>query len=423
MEEFFYQINKEVDQNAVDKQCAEIEKKNLLIENENLIENCLSNQLLFAVEQSRWLDMCSKNVKALDSQNVEFTEHVTALLEQNERLRAEIEKVKQHYKELYDSIKITRAHTSEKTSTMLNEIESLKAQLKSKVSCVTSDSVKPKVLAPGMYAIDESVETVHEIVEEAIIVNPLDNALNSACRYTKLSQELLEYVIGTCPKEFNTKDNKAASTPLTRKKQVTFNDTCETSTSNTQKHVVQQKVQQSNVLVIPSTRVSSSTDASRSKPRSNTKKNRILPAKSENKMKVEDHPRTNKSVWTKVNRVESSISSKRVVINSNSESVCKTCNKCLISANHDMCVIKPLNSVNATPTVKNGLNKVKQVWKVKGKLSANGLNKAKQVWKATGKVFANVGYQWRPTRKKFTLGKHIGGHQWRPTGKMFILGE
>ncbi|GKC12564.1 retrovirus-related pol polyprotein from transposon TNT 1-94 [Tanacetum coccineum] len=51
----------------------------------------------------------------------------------------------------YDSIKITRAHTSEKTSTMLNEIESLKDQLRSKVSCFTSDSVKPKVLAPGIY--------------------------------------------------------------------------------------------------------------------------------------------------------------------------------------------------------------------------------------------------------------------------------
>ncbi|GJY54774.1 integrase, catalytic region, zinc finger, CCHC-type containing protein [Tanacetum coccineum] len=528
MEEIFDQMSAEVDQNTVDKQCAEIERKNLLIANENLIANCLSNQLMFAVEQSRCLDLEAEisklqnenqkdvndemirgfnkleveylnlqlkyqhlqenfgNNKSQTSQDVpEFdsffriknletqlqekdnvirnlkaqvskmndrscetynAKDVTALIEQNECVRVELEKVKQHYKELYDSIKITRAHTSEKTSTMLNEIESLKAQLKSKVSCVTSDSVKPKVLAPGMYAIDvkpippplknnrsahlnyinhlkESVETVREIVEEARVVKPLDNALNYACQYTKLSQELLEYVIGTCPKSFNERDNKAPSTPLTRKKQVTFNDKPETSTSNTQKHVVQQKVQQSNVPVIPSTRVSSSTDASRSKPKSNTKKNRILPAKSENKMKVEDHPRTNKSVWTKVNRVESSISSKHVVINSNSESVCKTCNKCLISANHDMCVIKPLNSVNATPTVKNGLNKVKQVWKVKGKLSANGLNKAKQVWKATGKVFANVGYQWRPTGKKFTLGTHIGGHQWRPTGKMFLLGE
>ncbi|GJW58769.1 hypothetical protein Tco_0105500 [Tanacetum coccineum] len=503
MEEIFDQMSAEVDQNTVDKQCAEIERKNLLIANENLIANCLSNQLMFAVEQSRCLDLEAEisklqnenqkdvndemirgfnkleveylnlqlkyqhlqenfgNNKSQTSQDVpEFdsffriknletqlqekdnvirnlkaqvskmndrscetynAKDVTALIKQNERVRAKIKKVKQHYKELYDSIKITRAHTSEKTSTMLNEIESLKAQLKSKVSCVTSDSVKPKVLAPGMYAIDVKPIPPPLKNNRSAYLNYINHLKESVETVREI--ELLEYVIGTCPKSFNERDNKAPSTPLTRKKQVTFNDTCETSTSNTQKHIVQQKVQQSNDPVIPSTRVSSSTDASRSKPMSNPKKNRILSAKSENKMKVEDHPRTNKSVWTKLNRVESSISSKRVVINSNSESVCKTCNKCLISANHDMCVIKPLNSVNATPTVKNGLNKVKQVWKVKGKLFADGLNKAKQVWKATSKVFANVGYQWRPTRNKFTLGKHIGGHQWRPTRKMFLLGE
>ncbi|GJY73942.1 hypothetical protein Tco_0478373, partial [Tanacetum coccineum] len=379
-------------------------------------------------------------------------------------VRVELEKVKQHYKELYDSIKITRAHTSEKTSTMLNEIESLKAQLRSKESCFTSDYVKPKVLAPGMYAIDvkpiphplknnrsahlnyishlkESVETVREIVEEARVVKPLDNALNYACQYTKLSQELLEYVIGTCPKSFNERDNKAPSTPVTRKKQVTFSDKPGTSSSNTQKHEVHQKVQQTNVHVIHSTGVNTSTEASGSKPRSNTKKNRILPAKSENKKKVEDHPRTNKSVWTKVNRVDSSISSKRVVINSNSESMCKTCNKCLNSASHEMCVVNILNSVNATPTVKivlnkekqiwkpkgklsdNSLNKTKQIWKPKGKLSDYSLNKTKQVWKATGKLFANVGYQWRSTGKKVALGKLNCDSQWRPTGKKFALGE
>ncbi|GJR59587.1 hypothetical protein Tco_1501749 [Tanacetum coccineum] len=54
--------------------------------------------------------------------------------------------------------------------------------------------------------------------------------------------------------------------------------------------------------------VNDSTEASGSKPRSNTKKNRILPAKKENKKKVEVHLRTNKSVWTKVNRIDSSIS-------------------------------------------------------------------------------------------------------------------
>ncbi|GJT00550.1 ribonuclease H-like domain-containing protein [Tanacetum coccineum] len=42
----------------------------------------------------------------------------------------------------------------------------------------------------------ENVETLHEIVEEAKVKRPLDTSLASACRYTKHSQELLEYVIG-----------------------------------------------------------------------------------------------------------------------------------------------------------------------------------------------------------------------------------
>ncbi|GKF73009.1 hypothetical protein Tco_0219341, partial [Tanacetum coccineum] len=54
---------------------------------------------------------------------------VTDLLEQNERLRAEIEKVKQHYKEMFESIKITRTSTNAKTSSLLTQIEDLKAQL------------------------------------------------------------------------------------------------------------------------------------------------------------------------------------------------------------------------------------------------------------------------------------------------------
>ncbi|GJV78667.1 hypothetical protein Tco_1514537 [Tanacetum coccineum] len=145
-------------------------------------------------------------------------------------------------------------------------------------------------------------------------------------------EELLEYVIGTCLKDFNKRDKKHASTPLTRKKQVTFEDQW----------------------------VNSCTDASGSKPRSNTKKNRISSAKSVNKKKVEEHPRTNNSSLKNTNYVDSSISSKRTVINSNSHSVCKTCNKCSISANHDMCMVNYLHSVNASPSVKNIVRKVKK---------------------------------------------------------------
>ncbi|GJS05051.1 hypothetical protein Tco_0321559 [Tanacetum coccineum] len=215
--------------------------------------------------------------KALDIQNIELTEKVTALQEQNAHFRAENEKFKQHYKELYDSIKI-------------RVLKLLKRQL--------------LLLAPGIYAIDvepipprnrnnrevhvdylkhlkESIETLCEIVEEAKIEKPLDNALGNACFYTKRSQELLEYVTGTCPKEFNKRDKKP------------------------------QKDQKTNAPMIPSTGVISSTEASGSKPRRNTKNTRILQARSDNKKKVEDHPRNNKSNLKQKNRVDSSISSKR----------------------------------------------------------------------------------------------------------------
>ncbi|GJU56747.1 retrovirus-related pol polyprotein from transposon TNT 1-94 [Tanacetum coccineum] len=39
---------------------------------------------------------------------------------------------------------------------------------------------------------------------------------------------------------------------------------------------------------------------------------------------------------------------------------------------------------------------VNKVWRVKP---------VKQVWRATGKLFTNVGFQWRPTGRKFTLGE------------------
>ncbi|GJW72693.1 retrovirus-related pol polyprotein from transposon TNT 1-94 [Tanacetum coccineum] len=205
-------------------------------------------------EADRTLDF-----KALDSQNIELTEHATTLQEQNEHFRVENEKVKQHYKELYDSIKIMRAKNIEKTTSLLTENEKLKARLKGKMKCVTMNVVKPKVHASDL-----------EIVKEARIEKPLDNTLESACLYTKRSQELLEYVIGTCPKEFRKREKKVATTTLNRKKQVTFREPCETSNNNTQTHVKQQKVQKTNVPVIPSIGVNSSTEASGSKPRSNT---------------------------------------------------------------------------------------------------------------------------------------------------------
>ncbi|GJR87481.1 hypothetical protein Tco_0211492 [Tanacetum coccineum] len=273
------------------------------------------------------------DLKALVSQNKDLTAKLNALHDLNELFREENAKVKQHYKELYDSIKITRAKTTDQNNSLLSEIENLKAQLKDNSKCATIPDNKPKVLAPGRYPIDvepippklkknrevhlhyikhlkENVETLREIVEEAKVKRPLDTSLASACRYTKHSQELLEYVIGTCPKDFSPRDTQNASTNSLRKKQVTFVEPCETSTHNTPPQVEHQKIHSTNAPGIPSTGVNGASAASRSKPRSNTKKDRTLPAKSALKQ-VEAHSRKNKSNEKQKNRVDSSISYKR----------------------------------------------------------------------------------------------------------------
>nr|GEV56655.1 copia protein [Tanacetum cinerariifolium] len=286
----------------------EIEQKNLLIANDNLIVDCLSKEVFYiatnskltvsrftkmhdayTVVQARCLEHEAKlsklndkiqkddhnelvkhfsnleetrseadralDFRAIDFQITQLTEKVTVLQEQNELFRVKNEKIKQHYKEF-----------------------------------ATMDSVKPKVLALGMYAIDvepipphcknnrevhldylkhlkESVTTLREIVEESRVERPLDRSLASAYLYTKHSHELLEYVKTSVP-------------------------------------------------VLPSTGVNTCTNTSGSKPRSDTKNNRTSPAKSVNKKKVEEHPRTNKSSLKKANHVVSSISSKRTYLES-----------------------------------------------------------------------------------------------------------
>ncbi|GJU68290.1 hypothetical protein Tco_1254549 [Tanacetum coccineum] len=336
MKDIFEELEVEVDQNVVNRKHDEIEWKNILIANDNLIADCLPKEVFYVatnselnvsrfterrdahtIVEARCLELeaelsnlCDKvqkddhtelvkrfsnlethskadrtlDFRALDFQIIQLTEKVTTLQEQNELFRVENEKVKQHYKELYAI-----------------DVEPIPPNLRN----------NREVHLDYLKHLKESAETLHEIVEEAKVEKPLDRSLTSACLYTKHSQELLEYAIITCPKDFNQKDKMHAYTPLNKKKQVTFEDQCVTSNNNTHKHVEQRNIQKTNIPVLPLTGVNSCTNVSGSQPRSNTKKNKISPAKSVNKKKVEEHTRTNKSSLKTTNRVDSSISSKR----------------------------------------------------------------------------------------------------------------
>nr|GEV89236.1 putative ribonuclease H-like domain-containing protein [Tanacetum cinerariifolium] len=238
MKAIFDELEAEVDQNVMNRKCEEIERKNLLIANDTLIENCLSKEVFYiatnsklnvsrfskmhdahTVVQSRCLELETElsklkekiqkddhdvivkrfsnledgpdfdsvfeikklkdfiqgkdnairklrmqisqlhetrseadrtlDFRALDFKITQLTEKVSVLQEQNKLFRVENAKVKQHYKELYDSIMITHAKHIDQTTTLLTENENLKVQINAKLKCVTIDSVTPKVLVPG----------------------------------------------------------------------------------------------------------------------------------------------------------------------------------------------------------------------------------------------------------------------------------
>ncbi|GKC57602.1 hypothetical protein Tco_1085200 [Tanacetum coccineum] len=95
-----------------------------------------------------------------------------------------------------------------------------------------------------------------------------------------------------------------------------------------------------------------STEASRSKPRSNTKKDRISQTSSSNKKKykVEDQPRIAKSSLNNLNRISKTVCNENVkhyVLNVNSQPMCATCNECMFDSIHDSCVHDYLVDVNA----------------------------------------------------------------------------
>nr|GEY15490.1 hypothetical protein [Tanacetum cinerariifolium] len=283
MKDVFKELEAEVAQYAIDRKHDAIELKNLLIANDNLIVECSSQEVFYVATNSelnvaRFTGMHVANTTAetrclaledelanlWKRQRYLLFEKATFSVAQNDLFRAENDKIKQHYKELYDSIKITRAkHIKQLTKLIAKNVmlktSVSKAKVQPPVSTRTKHAVDVESIVPRLRNnrdahldflrhLKESVEIIHDIVEEAKVVRPLDRSIVSACLYTKHSQELLE------------------------KKQVTIAKPSDKSDSTTHRHVVTEK---------------------------------------SNKLPVDDQPRKNKSHLRTSNRIDSSSRLKR----------------------------------------------------------------------------------------------------------------
>ncbi|GJU22483.1 retrovirus-related pol polyprotein from transposon TNT 1-94 [Tanacetum coccineum] len=403
-----------VQQYHVDKQCFEIQKKQLLIENDRLLDQIISQDSVNIVVNSSLDIITSMNVNSSVAMNdsVNYVEMCNICLE----LEAEL--FKQHnltYKQLYDSIKPSRAQAKEHAESLVNqlnqksfEITDLNAQLQEKFFVITTlkndlrkfkgkDIVdnatqvsKATIIAPGMYKLDpvtlapkdknnrethiyylkhtmEQAAILREIAEQAKSVNPLDSASYSSCNYVKLIQELLEYVRDTCPNIHKPSEKLVVVTPINKKKTVRKE------------------------LVIAVVDALVSTKSSRSKSTDNTKNDRILQISSstQKKNKVEDHSRIVKSSLNKSNCVVEPSGNANVQhskLNTNSKLMCVKCNSSMFDARHKLCFLEFVSDMNAS-------SKSKSVKKAK----------RKEDWKPTIKVFTKIKYNWRPIGKTFTL--------------------
>ncbi|GKE92329.1 hypothetical protein Tco_1573424 [Tanacetum coccineum] len=155
----------------------------------------------------------------------------------------------------------------------------------------------------------DNAETLCEINKHDREIRPLDSDLEYVCKFVTRSQELLVYVNATCPSLKLVSNKLVAVTPINRARKVRFAESSDTSKDKTQKQVQPQDKQTTNNSMSPSTGVSSSTEASESKPRSNTNNDRISQTSSSNKKtnKVEDQPRIVKSSLNNTNRVSKTV--------------------------------------------------------------------------------------------------------------------
>ncbi|GJV30796.1 hypothetical protein Tco_1391196 [Tanacetum coccineum] len=210
-----------------------------------------------------------------------------------------------------DSIKKTCALSKEHYDSLIAQLnsksmenEDLKGQIQENVFVTTAlqDELKrlkgndvldnattitnATTIAPGMFKLDldplaprllknrdahidylkytqEQADILRGIVKQDKATQPLDNALDFACKHAKRIQELLVYVRDTCPNANKPSEKLVVVTPMNKVKKVRFLEPL-TSSGNIHKQVDSSKTQDSNKLVLPSTRLKSSTGASRS---------------------------------------------------------------------------------------------------------------------------------------------------------------
>ncbi|GJX06937.1 retrovirus-related pol polyprotein from transposon TNT 1-94 [Tanacetum coccineum] len=359
----FDQMEAAVQQSSVDKQCLEITKKELFLENDRLLQQVMSQDVLLTVMNSMSLNGESVNMERkrnescdkcfnLDAKLLKTQNAHNDLLKKyfkNNDLKAQLQDKDTTICKLKEIIKSMREKSKEENvNSDYCEIETKNVELENikgkEIVDIAAQIPSANTIVPGMFKLDltplaprllqnkeahidylkytqEQVDIVWEIVEQAKAKQPLDNALDFSCKHAQRIQELLVYVRDTCPNAIKLSAKKVPVTPKNNVKKVRF---AEPLTSS-----------------------------------SNIKQNRVVEP-------IRD------------------VDVKHSLLNTNSEPICATCKKSMFDGVHDMCHLDFVENVNSRAK------------------SAKKHQKQKN-WKPTGHVFTEVGLKWKPTGRTFTI--------------------
>nr|GEZ80211.1 hypothetical protein [Tanacetum cinerariifolium] len=306
-----------------------------------------------------------QELEEIETINIELGHMVTKLVTKNEHL-------KQIYKQLYDSIKSSRIRSKEQCDDLIKQVNiksaenyDLNVSLQEKSFAPLAPKLRNNRTAHYNYLkhTQEETVTLREIVKNESLLNPLITSLDYACKYTKQIQVLLIIFKQTCPCINDLGDKLMVVTLVNKTKKIRFTEPINSS-GNTIIKIASSSNVVSNKPMLSSTGVNLPTSASRSQPSGNTKKDRIQQTQSSAKNnKLEAYPR---NVRTSLHNKKSVYNTKDIAyvqnlnLNVNSDLQCVTCNGCLFSDNHDFCVLKFINSMNArvkSKSAKKPLNK------------------------------------------------------------------
>ncbi|GJV32867.1 hypothetical protein Tco_1393267 [Tanacetum coccineum] len=293
------------------------------------------------------------DIDVIETINIELEHKVAKLLKENETL-------KRHYKEMFDSIKTTRAKNIEHTTSLIAKNDDFKAQLqekgfaiaalKNELRKLTGNSVNTKfakssilgkpVLQPhrnqSVVRQPTTFKSKRPRISKPWFASQVDvnNDLSKLVTTHYLPKE--REAASAKPHHVIASSNSRIS--LKNMPRFSLNDMVHNYYLEEAKKKTQESSRNSEPSVMPSARSQSTTNGSKPKPRINNQNSRNWIASKSSCITTKTVPIVEHS------RNSSNFSDCK-------HFVCSTCQKYIFNANHDACVTKFLNEVNSRAKV------------------------------------------------------------------------